>query len=233
MPLSTTTVFPPGWSQHHRPVATATMTATCTISRGGSQVHAGACRVIADRSDFRSSVGDVTVLVVRYLITVRWDTVDVQVGDVVTVTDAVDPGLVGREFVVKEVRYGSQQWERYLYADDESASVPVLTDQVTIVRAPLVTGYGNNLLYDWDNAARTTVTAGLVPGNSTERTGARDHVTTFYTCYLPPGTDIRVTDRVEWDSRTWEVDGEPRAWPQPATGAAHHIQVTLRIDEGG
>ncbi|MCQ0012707.1 hypothetical protein [Actinomadura madurae] len=120
---------------------------------------------------------------------------------------------------MKEVRYGSQQWERYLYAEDDSASTPVLTDEIVIVRAPLVTGYGNSLIYDWANADRTTVAAALEPGNASERTGARDHTTTFYTAFVPAGTDVLVTDRVEWDGRTWEIDGEPRVWPQPETGA--------------
>lgn len=150
-----------------------------------TQVHTGTCRVIADRSDVRNTIGEQRVLAVRYLITVRWDTVDVHVGDVVTVTDAVDPGLIGRQFTVKEVRYGSQQWERYLYAEDDSASTPVLTDEIVIVRAPLVTGYGNSLIYDWANADRTTVAAALEPGNASERTGARDHTTTFYTAFVP------------------------------------------------
>ncbi|NEA22580.1 DUF6093 family protein [Actinomadura bangladeshensis] len=233
MPLSTTTVFPPGWSQHHRPVASATMTGECTITRGATQLYDGACRVIADRSDVRNSIGDQQILAVRYLITVRYDTNDVQVGDVVTVTVAVDGGLVGRTFVVKEIRYGTQQWERDLYCEIQGAALPVLSDEITIVRAPLVTRYGNSLTWDWLNATRTTVAAGLQPGTSTEETGARDKVTTFYTAFVPAGTDVKVTDRVEWDDRVWEIDGEPRAWPQPETGTGHHIEVRLRNDEGG
>lgn len=233
MPLPTTNVFPPGWSQHHRPAASATMTGECTITRGGTQIYAGACRVIADGSNEVAMIGDQKLLVVRYLVTVHYDTNDVTPGDVVTVTAAVDGGLVGRTLTVKQVRYGTQQWERDLYADDEAAGLPILSDEITIVRAPLVTGYGNSLVWDWANASRTTVPAGLQPGPSTEQTGARDEVTTFYTAFVPAGTDVRVTDRVEWDDRTWEVDGEPRAWPEPETGAGHHIEVRLRIDEGG
>ncbi|TDD37890.1 hypothetical protein E1287_07485 [Actinomadura sp. KC06] len=233
MPLPTTRVFPPDWSQHHRPTATDTMTGQCTITRGGTQIYAGACRVIADGSNEVAMIGDQKLLVVRYLVTVRYDTNTVEPGDVVTVTAAVDGGLVGRELIVKQVRYGTQQWERDLYADDEGAGLPVLSDEVTIVRAPLVTGYGNSLVYDWDNAARTTVAAGLQPGTSTEETGARDKVTSFYTCFVPAGTDVRVTDRIEWDARAWEIDGEPRAWPQPETGTGHHIELRLRIDLGG
>ncbi|MFE9099850.1 DUF6093 family protein [Actinomadura geliboluensis] len=233
MPLPTTTVFPAGWSQHHRPVASATMTGECTITRGGTQIYAGACRIIADGSNEVAMISDQKLLVVRYLVTVRYDTNTVQAGDVVTVTAAVDGGLVGRTLVIKQVRYGTQQWERDLYADDEAAGLPVLSDEIVIVRAPLLTGYGNSLVYDWANATRTTVAAGLQPGNSIEQTGARDKVTTFYTVFVAAGTDVKVTDRVEWGGRTWEVDGEPKAWPQPETGTTHHIQFTLRSDQGG
>ncbi|MFV2172338.1 DUF6093 family protein [Actinomadura sp. LOL_016] len=233
MPLPATRVFPPNWSQAHRPTATDTMTGCCTITRGGTAVYEGPCRIIADGTNETEMVGDRKLLTVRYLVTVRYDTNDVRVGDVVTVIDAVDGGLVGRTLTVKEVRYGTQQWERDLYADDEAAGLPVLSEPVTIVRAPLVTGYGNSLLWDWDNASRTTVLGALTPGSSSEQTGARDEVTTFYRCVLPAGTDVRVTDRVEALGRTWEVDGEPQPWPSPETGTAHHVELTLRIDLGG
>ncbi|WP_141576125.1 DUF6093 family protein [Actinomadura sp. WMMA1423] len=233
MPLPTTRVFHPDWSQHHRPVATGTMTGECTITRGATQVYAGPCRIIADGSNEVAMIGDQKLLVVRYLVTVRYDTDTVEVGDVVTVTAAVDGGLVGRTLIVKQVRYGTQEWERDLYADDQMAGLPVLSDEITIVRAPLVTGYGNSLVFDWANATRTTVPAGLEPGSTIEETGGRDKVTSFYLCFVAAGTDVRVTDRVEWDGRVWEVDGEPRAWPQPETGGGHHIQFRIRIDEGG
>ncbi|WP_433329967.1 DUF6093 family protein [Spirillospora sp. CA-294931] len=233
MPLPTTRVFPHGWSAHHRPAATDTMTGQCVITRAATQIHSGACRVIADRSDMRASIGAQDLLTVRYLITVRYDVNDVEPGDIVEITDAADGGLVGRRFTVAEVRYGTQQWERDLYATDEHTSLPGYSQQLTIVRAPLVTGYGNSLTWDWPNASRTPALAAVTPLASTETTGARDEVTTTYTCQAPAGTDVRVTDRVEWDSRTFQVDGEPQAIPHPLTGAPHHVEFRLRIDEGG
>ena len=43
---------------------------------------------------------------------------------------------------------------------------------------------------------------------------------------------VTALDRVEWDGRTWEVDGPPRPVHTPASTAAHHLEADLRLWEG-
>lgn len=135
---------------------------------------------------------------------------------------------------------------------------PIFTDTVTIVRAPLVTGYGNSRTYDWDHAARAT-TKGFVPpggsrlsGGSTEATGGRDQITTTRRVVLPGTAEVKpvewvgwngttwldtvrveATDRIEWNGTTYEVEGKPGRWPVPVVGGIHHIEITLSEVVGG
>jgi hypothetical protein len=130
-------VIHPRWSAHHRPTATATMTAQCTITRtsgdgttgpdgtwtpdGPSTFYEGPCRVQALTTNERIEVaGEDQNTVRRYLVSVQYDTERVEVNDLVTVTEAVDVGLVGMGFRVVDVRYGSEQWQRDLIAEEVS-----------------------------------------------------------------------------------------------------------------
>lgn len=77
----------------------------------------------------------------------------------------------------------------------------------------------------------------LAPGSSNEPTEAgRDSVTTTATLYAPPGTTIGPRDRVTTpDGTTWDVVGEPAAWPPPpvsgsTTGGG--VVVTLTTATG-
>lgn len=142
MPLPNTRVIHPDWSEHHRPTATGTMTATCTITRGGGEgttdpdgtwtpgapttVYTGACRMQALTTNERIEVaGDTQTTVRRYLLAVEYDTDQVEIGDTVTITAAVDVDAVGMTLRVVDVRYGSEQWQRDLIVeetyDDEGA----------------------------------------------------------------------------------------------------------------
>jgi hypothetical protein len=138
MPLPTTRVIPDGWSQHHRPTATATMTATCTITRTTgdgttgpdgtwtpgttSSVYDGPCRVTAlQRPERLLVVGEDAVRERRYDVAVRYDTNEVHVDDVLQVTKSKDAGLVGLQFRVVDVRYDSEQWERILGCEEIEA----------------------------------------------------------------------------------------------------------------
>lgn len=69
------------------------------------------------------------------------------------------------------------------------------------------------------------------PHSSTEDTAGRDTVATTLTVWCPPGTAVRPTDRVRYDSRTYAVDGRPALWVD-LFGHEHHIQLQLRAVEG-
>ena len=68
------------------------------------------------------------------------------------------------------------------------------------------------------------------PGSSSEQEDQRTTVTTTWRAFLPGGTDLRATDRLIWDGRTFEVVGEPDVWT--IDGEAHHVQASLRLIRG-
>lgn len=82
---------------------------------------------------------------------------------------------------------------------------------IVVLEAPLVTGDYNAQVRDWDRATRTTVARCTVDYTSASETRqANDQTVTRAQAFLPPGAP-RVSEgaRVEWDGRTWEVDGRP------------------------
>jgi hypothetical protein len=44
--------------------------------------------------------------------------------------------------------------------------------------------------------------------------------------FAPPGTDVQATDAVEWEGKTYAVDGEPARHRSP-TGDLDHVLVLL------
>ena len=136
MPLPGSRPVHPRWSQHHRPTATCTMTATCTITRESGDgttdpdtgtwtpdapttIYTGPCRVTPATADERLLVvGERAITSRRYAVAVRYDTAEVKIGDVITITTAVDAGLVGMGLRVLDVMYASEQWERVLSAEE-------------------------------------------------------------------------------------------------------------------
>lgn len=103
------------------------------------------------------------------------------------------------------------------------------------VRAPLVTDRYQNKKRDWDNADRdpvedVNVQPAGVPVRSEEDTLDRQTTVTAWHLQTREGVDLdlRETDRVEVDGMTLEVDGKVGRWPDPFTGAVHHIEARLK-----
>lgn len=135
MPLPNTRVISSRWSEHHRPTATGTMTATCEITRRGtggttdadgtytpggpSTLYTGPCRVqaLASRQEV-VVVGEAQETEHRYLVTIEFDAAEVRIGDLVKVTAAKDAGLVGRQLRVSDMAHGSEVWERDLFCKE-------------------------------------------------------------------------------------------------------------------
>lgn len=89
---------------------------------------------------------------------------------------------------------------------------------------------------NWGDRAGADVAAdvpgcSVQPGSSTEQTGQGDLAVTNLTVFLPPGTGVLVTDRVQWDGQVYEVDGTPQRWRDPS-GAESHVQVQLKLVQG-
>jgi hypothetical protein len=103
------------------------------------------------------------------------------------------------------------------------------------VRAPVVTDRYNNRKRDWDDATRLTVEGVNVqpagtPPRSDESTIDRQTTVTSWTLQTREGVDLDLleTDRVEFDGMTLEVDGRVGRWPDPFTGAVHHVEARLK-----
>lgn len=101
---------------------------------------------------------------------------------------------------------------------------------VNVKRAAVVTSSLNDKTRDWANAsyAASGVTAEIQFQGTTETTDQRKQVINLYRCLLPYGTDVRSTDRVEWDGTDYEVDGQPQSWSSPVVGATDHVRIVLR-----
>lgn len=104
------------------------------------------------------------------------------------------------------------------------------TDTVTVLRAPLAESRGAQVP-DWSRASSHEVAGCLVTaGSSTETLDRREAVETTLSCLMPLGADVRAGDRVEWDGRAWQVDGEPEVWRLPAGGG--HVRCRLTAWRG-
>lgn len=75
---------------------------------------------------------------------------------------------------------------------------------------------------------------GVAPRQAGEQIGAgRIAVTSGVTLYVPPGADVRPSDRFEVRGEEYEVDGEPAVWRSPFTGWEPGREVVLtRVEEG-
>lgn len=118
----TPTLFPPGWAEHHRPVAEASMTADGTIHRitagpapypkppgwtGETLLHSTHFRVQEMNNRSSGAVpGEQPTQERQYLVVAPYGIPALQAGergDIIRVA--------GRELRVQQVLYGSQLWE--------------------------------------------------------------------------------------------------------------------------
>lgn len=99
---------------------------------------------------------------------------------------------------------------------------------LTIIRPGTKESRGS-VIPDWNSTTRTEVKQCSVQPASTSLTqdGRVQGIYDGMTAYLPPGTDVREGDRIEYDGQNYTVDGTPRAW-QSATGLTSNIQVNLK-----
>lgn len=140
MPFPGTSVIPGGWDAHHRPVAEGAQTSTGWVYRYnsagvfndatgkteyvdpvpvyGTAEAAAPMRIVRDGVDTRVVIGEREVIQRSYIVTLPVDAGEVLVNDEVRVATASDPLLPGKPLWVRDVRYGSQVWERDLVCDN-------------------------------------------------------------------------------------------------------------------
>lgn len=86
--------------------------------------------------------------------------------------------------------------------------------------------YGNDVFV----STPTTVAGVFAPGGSSEQVQGQDVVVTQPTVYLLTGTDVDAVDSLTVAGRSYEVDGDPSAWPpNPFTGWQPEYSVEVRL----
>lgn len=106
-----------------------------------------------------------------------------------------------------------------------------MRQSVTRIRPGVKTVRGSDIP-DWDNASRLTISGCSVQPGATElgQDGRVLGILDGMTCYMPPGSDVKEGDRIEYDGETYAIDGSPRVWH--AAINLSHIQVRLRRWDG-
>ncbi|MFJ8727772.1 hypothetical protein [Streptomyces sp. NPDC093269] len=104
---------------------------------------------------------------------------------------------------------------------------------VTVLQAPLAAGDYGTKVRDWSDPQRTAVSGCTVDYTSNSRSRqAGDQTTTRAQLYLPPRAMLITTSmRVEWDGRTWEVDGVP-AHAEGAGPLSGQVVALLEVKGG-
>ncbi|MFG2970790.1 hypothetical protein ACGFZS_46730 [Streptomyces sp. NPDC048288] len=88
---------------------------------------------------------------------------------------------------------------------------PIGRQTVTVLEAALVAGDYNTTVRDWDHPTSTPVPGCTIDYTSNSRSRQAGDQTTTRAVLLMPRRAIEITTsmRVQWDGRTWEVDGAP------------------------
>ena len=111
--------------------------------------------------------------------------------------------------------------------------LPRFADQeITRMRAKVKVERGSKIP-DWSNPDELTIKGCSVQpaGTSLTQDGRIQGITDGYTCYAPPGTDVRAGDRIRFENQVYTINGEPHTWKSP-TGRVTHTQINLERWEG-
>lgn len=106
-------------------------------------------------------------------------------------------------------------------------------ETVTVLRPEFTTDAHGNEVADWSDATETDVPGvaigpGATDEDGTDRQASIDNVT----FYMPTGTDVLPSDRIEARGVTYEVYGVPRDWRSPFTGRRPGLAVPARVVNG-
>lgn len=137
MSLPGTRVIHPDMLARLRPVASGSLVDECTISRPSTAeptwnaglgrsvpaaptaVFTGVCRVQPRPTDDRVvSAGEEPVTLRSYYVELPWDTDEVLVDDLITITASADADLAGRVLRVADIAYTSLHVVRHLICED-------------------------------------------------------------------------------------------------------------------
>ena len=107
----------------------------------------------------------------------------------------------------------------------------MLVHRVTVTAPAAGTDRYGTTVKDWENStAQTNVPAWMHQRSTTETRDGREARVTSWVAFLGPHVEVSAMDRITWDSRTFEVDGDPVVAFAPE--GVHHVEVPLRIVRG-
>jgi hypothetical protein len=103
-------------------------------------------------------------------------------------------------------------------------------DTIARVRPTLAADGHGNMEPNWSDAATLSISGCSVqPGASTEDQTNRSGVSTLWTVYAPPTSDVTAHDAVDFRGVRYQVNGEPALWSQ---GFLDHMVIQLSRFEG-
>jgi hypothetical protein len=109
--------------------------------------------------------------------------------------------------------------------------IPFADDEFDVLTATEVTDRYNNKTKSWDNPTRVAVSGVHVQPLGTQEDEAlgSGSTTETYQAFYGAESVLTASNRVEWESDTYEVVGEPERWPDPFGGLAYKRAVLRRI----
>jgi hypothetical protein len=108
----------------------------------------------------------------------------------------------------------------------------LLSQEITVLTAPLaVDDYGNRVP-DWAAATERTVAAYVRPAPASENVADRSAVEAQWQVHTND-LNVGALDRVVFDGETYEIDGQPLIWKVDPEGATGHAKFLLRKVAGG
>lgn len=69
----------------------------------------------------------------------------------------------------------------------------------------------------------------LDPARTTEVTAGQETYTQDWALYLPAGTTIDGSDKVDIGAVTYEIVGNPRRFTKPPSTVEHHVEADVRV----
>ena len=107
-------------------------------------------------------------------------------------------------------------------------AIPSWCNQRVVLLRPTTTTSRGSTVYDWSDPETIEVNNCSVQPASTglSQDGRVLGINEGFTVYLPPDTDVRAEDRVEFEGKTYIINGEPKPW-MSATGRVSHIQLSI------
>ena len=86
---------------------------------------------------------------------------------------------------------------------------------------------------DWSSVSKAEISGCSVQPSATglSQDGRILGINEGFTCYLPPGSDVRAGDRISWNGETYTIMGKPQDWQSP-TGRVSSLQIHIERWEG-